>query len=36
MLNMDENQTILQSPLIDTDQDNQAITPVDTRDNLIL
>ena len=36
MLNMDEDQTILQSPLMDTHQDKQTISPVDTRDNLNL
>ena len=36
MFNMDEDQTILQSPLMDTDQDEQTITPVETRDNLKL
>ena len=34
IFNMDEDQTILQSPLLDTDQDEQTIIPVETRDNL--
>ena len=34
MFNMDKDQTILQSPFMDTDQDEQTITPVETRDNL--
>ena len=33
---MDEDQTILQTPLMDTDQDEQTITPVETSDNLNL
>ena len=33
MFNMDEDQTILQSPLIDVDQGEQIISPVKTRDN---
>ena len=36
MFNMDEDQTILQSPLMDIDQHKQTITPVETRDNLNL
>ena len=34
MFNIDDDQTILQSSLMDTDQDRQTITPVETRDNL--
>ena len=33
---MDKDQTILQTPLMDTDQDEQTISPVETRDNLNL
>ena len=33
---MDEDQTILQTPLMDVDQDRQTISPVETRDNLNL
>ena len=33
---MDEDQTLLQTPLMDTDDDKQTITPVETRDNLNL
>ena len=33
---MDEDETILQIPLTDTDEDDQTITPVETRDNLNL
>ena len=33
---MNEDQTILQTPLMDTDQDKQIINPVDTLDNLNL
>ena len=33
---MDEDQTILQTPLMDLDQDGQNIIPVETRDNLNL
>ena len=33
---MDEDQTILQTSLMDADEDRQAITPVETRDNLNL
>ena len=36
MFNMDEDQTLLQTPLMDTDQDKQTISPVETRDNLNL
>ena len=36
MFNMDEDQTIVQSPLMDTDPDEQTMTPVETRDNLNL
>ena len=36
MFNMDEDQTILQTPLMDTDKDEQTITLVETRDNLNL
>ena len=36
MFNMDEDQTILQSPLMDTDKDEQTVTPVETRDSLNL
>ena len=36
MFNMDEDQTILQTPLTDTDQDKQTKSPVETRDNLKL
>ena len=36
MLNMDKDQTILQTPLIDLDQDEQTISPVETKDNLNL
>ena len=36
MFNMDENQTILQTPLMDIDQDRQTVSPVETRDNLNL
>ena len=36
MFNMDENQTISQFPLMDTDQDKQTITSVETRDSLKL
>ena len=33
---MDEDHMILQTPLMDTYQDEQTITPVETRDNLNL
>ena len=36
MFNMDEDQTILQTPLLDVDQEGQTITPVEARDNLKL
>ena len=36
MFNMDEDQTILHTPLMDVDQDRQTISPVQTRDNLNL
>ena len=36
MFNMDEDQTILQTPLMDVDQDRWTISPVETRENLIL
>ena len=36
MFNMDKDQTILQTPLMDTEKDELAITPVETRDNLNL
>ena len=36
MINMDENQIILQTPLMDTDKDEQIITPVGARVNLNL
>ena len=36
MFNMDEDQTILQNPLMDVDQVRQSICPVETRDNLNL
>ena len=34
MFYKDGDQTILQTPLIDVDQDRQTISPVETRDNL--
>ena len=34
--NMDENQTILPTPLMKIDQDGQTISPVETKDNLNL
>ena len=34
MFNMDDNKTILQTPLMDVDQDEQNISPVEARDNL--
>ena len=34
MFNMDEDQTILQTPLMDTDDDEQTLTLVETRENL--
>ena len=36
MFNMDEDHTILQTPLMDTDEDEQTISPIETRDNLNL
>ena len=36
MFNMDEDQTILQTPLKDTEEDEMTITPAETRDNLKL
>ena len=33
---MDKDQTILQTTLIDTDEDELTINPVETRDNLNL
>ena len=36
MFKMDEDQTILQISLMDTDEDKQTITPVETKDNLNL
>ena len=33
---MDEDQTILQTPPMDVDQDRQTLSPVETRDNLNL
>ena len=36
MFNMDEDQTILQTPLMDTDEDKQTITPVETLGQLKL
>ena len=36
MFNMDEDQTLLQMPLIDVDQVRQSISPVEARDNLNL
>ena len=33
---MDEDQAILQTPLIDVDQDGQTISPIEFRDNLNL
>ena len=36
MFNMDEDQTILQAPLMDIDQNRQTISPVETMDNLNL
>ena len=36
MFNMDEDQTILQTPLMDIDQDGQTISQVETRDKLNL
>ena len=36
MFNLDKDQTLLQTPLMDTDQDKQTISPVQMRDNLNL
>ena len=36
MFIMDEAQTILQTPMMDTDITKQTITPIETRDNLNL
>ena len=36
MFNMDEDQMILETPLMDRDHDEQTITPVETRNNLNL
>ena len=36
MFNMDEDQTILQTPLMDIDQDEQTVSPVETRHTLNL
>ena len=36
MFNIGEDQTLLQTPLLDTDQDEQIFSPVETRDNLNL
>ena len=36
MFNMDKDQTILQTPLMDVDQVGQSISPVETRENLNL
>ena len=36
MFNMDEDQTILQTPLTDTEEDEMTITLTETRDNLNL
>ena len=33
MFNMDKDQTILQTPMMETDKDEQTINPVETRDN---
>ena len=36
MFNIDEDQTLMQTLLMDTDQDEPTITPIDTRGNLNL
>ena len=36
MFNMDEDQTLLQTPLIDVDQVGQGVSPTETRHNLNL
>ena len=33
---MDEDQSILQAPLMDVDQDRQTISPIESNDNLNL
>ena len=34
MFNMDEDQTILQTPLMDTDEEQLTTAPMEARDNL--
>ena len=36
MFNMDEDQTLLQMPLIDVDQVRQSVSPTEARENLNL
>ena len=36
LFNMNKGQTILQTPLTDTEEDKMTITPMETRDNLSL
>ena len=36
MFNMDEDQTILQTSLMDTDEEELTVTPTEARDNLKL
>ena len=36
MFNMDKDQAIIQTPLMDTEEDEMTITPIETRDNLNL
>ena len=36
MFSLDDEQTILQTPLMDTDNDEMTITPTETRDGLNL
>ena len=36
MFDMDEDQTILQTPLLDAEEDKMTITPMEARDNLNL
>ena len=36
MFNMDEDQTLLQMPLMDVDQVRQSVSPAEARDNLNL
>ena len=36
MSNMNKDQTILQTPLMDTEEDKMTITPIETKDNLKL